>query len=406
MSENLVSTVEPATSYDQPVRRRKEDMRKRVLELAGSLEVAIGALVFLMVLVFVCTLDQVNLGTFAAVDKYFRSFFVWKEIGPVNLPIFPGGGAVGSVLLINLVATMAARFRADMKKAGIWLIHTGLIILVFGEFVTGGFAVETQVAFREGETVDFTVSPRQDEFVVIERGSQGDTVHALDVACFHDGKVLGSKAWPFTLEIDTWHGNAQAGRRPADPSLPDPVADRGVGPSMVLRPLPRVSRDDQRNQPAAFLRLKGAGKADGTWFVWSGLGSEQSFEADGRTWAIALRPTRRYLPFELTLEDFQHKRYPGTDIPKDFTSIVRLISDKTGEDRKVRIYMNNPLRYEGRTFYQASFGENDTLSVLQVVENPGWLLPYISFVLMAIGLGVHFAISLSRFKPASKEAAG
>ena len=56
----------------------------------------------------------------------------------------------------------------------------------------------------------------------------------------------------------------------------------------------------------------------------------------------------------------------------------------------------DPARYEGRTFYQASFGKNDTLSILQVVENPGWLLPYISCVLVTLGLLVHFGIAMRR----------
>ena len=58
--------------------------------------------------------------------------------------------------------------------------------------------------------------------------------------------------------------------------------------------------------------------------------------------------------------------------------------------------MNQPLRYGGKAFYQASFGKNDTLSVLQVVENPGWLLPYISCVLVGAGLVLHFAFALFR----------
>ena len=65
------------------------------------------------------------------------------------------------------------------------------------------------------------------------------------------------------------------------------------------------------------------------------------------------------------------------------------------ESRDVLIYMNQPLRYEGRTFYQASFGKEDTLPP-PVVENPGWLLPYISCVLVTLGLLVHFAIVLRR----------
>jgi hypothetical protein len=58
--------------------------------------------------------------------------------------------------------------------------------------------------------------------------------------------------------------------------------------------------------------------------------------------------------------------------------------------------MNQPLRYLGKTYYQASFGKGDTLSILQVVENPGWLLPYISCVLVTLGLLIHFGIVLRR----------
>src|SRR5206468_11477101 len=87
---------------------------------------------------------------------------------------------------------------------------------------------------------------------------------------------------------------------------------------------------------------------------------------------------------------------PGTDIPKNFSSLVHLVNPARGEDRDVLIFMNQPLRYDGKAFYQASFGKGDTLSILQVVENPGWLLPYISCVLVAAGLILHFALVLGR----------
>jgi hypothetical protein len=58
--------------------------------------------------------------------------------------------------------------------------------------------------------------------------------------------------------------------------------------------------------------------------------------------------------------------------------------------------MNQPLRYDGKAFYQASFGKQDTLTILQVVQNPGWLIPYISTVLVTLGLFIHFGISLRR----------
>jgi hypothetical protein len=66
-------------------------------------------------------------------------------------------------------------------------------------------------------------------------------------------------------------------------------------------------------------------------------------------------------------------------------------------DREVLIYMNNPLRYGGLTFYQAGFENNDRTTILTVVRNPSWLMPYISCVLMGAGLVLHFGINLLAF---------
>jgi hypothetical protein len=59
--------------------------------------------------------------------------------------------------------------------------------------------------------------------------------------------------------------------------------------------------------------------------------------------------------------------------------------------------MNNPLRYGGETFYQASFDADDHGSILQAVHNPGWLTPYFSCVLVATGLVIQFLSHLIPF---------
>jgi hypothetical protein len=74
-----------------------------------------------------------------------------------------------------------------------------------------------------------------------------------------------------------------------------------------------------------------------------------------------------------------------------------LLGKEEGDNREALIYMNHPLRYDGRTYFQMSFAENDTVSILQVVKNPGWLLPYISCLLLALGLMVQFGIHLGGF---------
>jgi cytochrome c biogenesis protein ResB len=148
--------------------------------------------------------------------------------------------------------------------------------------------------------------------------------------------------------------------------------------------------------PVAVVEPVAGGRSYGAWLVSSQLGAPQQFIHEGRTYQLAMRNRRQYLPYSMTLKKFSHDVYEGTTIPKNFSSLVHLSNPAKGESRDVLIYMNQPLRYEGKAFYQASFGKNDTLSILQVVENPGWLLPYISCVLVGLGLMIHFGISLRR----------
>ena len=131
----------------------------------------------------------------------------------------------------------------------------------------------------------------------------------------------------------------------------------------------------------------------------------QVVEAAGKSYAVALRPKRVYLPFSLKLLKATHTVYEGTDIPKDFRSRVELRNAQTGEDREVEISMNHPLRYAGLTFYQYQMDAGQAArqagraasSVLQVVHNPGWLTPYIGCAMVGLGLTTQFLFHLIGF---------
>jgi len=98
------------------------------------------------------------------------------------------------------------------------------------------------------------------------------------------------------------------------------------------------------------------------------------------------------------LIEFRHDLYPGTGVPKNFSSLVHLQNPQTGEGRKVLIHMNHPLRYGGETFYQASFDPtDDQVTILQVVRNPALLTPYAACLTIACGLLIHFGVALSAF---------
>ena len=147
-----------------------------------------------------------------------------------------------------------------------------------------------------------------------------------------------------------------------------------------------------------FVELIGPEGTLGTWLLSPQLPAPQTLDYGGHSWRLALRAERAYKPFSLTLLKFTHDVYLGTDIPKNYSSRLRLTTPDGQEDREVLIYMNNPLRYAGLTFYQASFDpSNDHNTILQVVRNPGWLLPYVSCVMMTLGLVVQFGLHLLGF---------
>ena len=361
-----------------------------------SYQLTIATLALLMILVVLCTLAQVPLGTYGAVNMYMRSFFVWwgPEGSTWIIPVFPGGTLVGLALTLNLTAATVKRLQFTWAKAGLWLVHIGLILLVSGEFVSAALQVDDRMAIEEGQTVNFVESARSMELAIVDvTAPTFDDVFAVPASLLAKSSSVTLPGSPITLNVKHFFPNAALADR--GPMHPPSIATMGVGPNVRIEERAIVSSDNEMNNTSVFIEPVVAGRSYGVWLASIALSAPQSFTHEGHTYTMSIRPTRQYLPYALTLKKFSHDKYPGTEIPKNFSSLVQISNPSKGEARDVLIYMNQPLRYEGRTFYQASF-QGATLTILQVVKNPGWLLPYISCVLVTIGLLVHFAIMLRR----------
>ena len=131
------------------------------------------------------------------------------------------------------------------------------------------------------------------------------------------------------------------------------LATMGIGSRINVTEAPLATSDEETDNVSAFIEIRGGGKSLGVWLVSLGLGAPQTFVYEGKSYRLSLRTTRHYYPFTLQLKHFAHDIYPGTDIPKNFSSLLHLHDSETGEDRDVLIFMNHPLRYRGLTFYQA-----------------------------------------------------
>lgn len=368
-----------------------------------SLRLTVGLLALSALLVFLATLDQVQLGIWAVQEKWFKSFIVLHEIRGFPVPVFPGGYFIGGLLLVNLVAAHAKRFALTWKKAGIQLVHFGLILLLLGELFTGIFQDEYQLRLNEGQTRNYSESWRHHELAVIDTTSPAeDTVTAIPTDHLTPSASIQVPALPFRLVTRAYYPNAHVMLKeqvPAGQATVENLATTGLGARFALSPVPVTYNPEQKNWPAAFVELIGPEGSLGTYLVAALFTQPESFAYAGRSWQISLRPERAYKDYSLTLLKVTHDVYPGTEIPKNFSSRVRLNTPDGVEDREVVIFMNNPLRYGGLTFYQYQMDAPRSMSVLQVVRNPSWVIPYISCLLMAVGLYWQFAWHLVAYRP-------
>lgn len=376
-----------------------------------SLRLTVALLALGLLLVFAGTLAQVELGIWAVQKQFFQSFIAIWKVGPLFVPL-PGGYLVGGLLLINLIAAHVYRFRFTWRKAGIFLTHVGLILLLLGELFTGLWQEDYAMRLEEGETRNYAESHHHTELAVVDTSNPGfEEVVAIPSELLARGELLQHPKLPFQIRPKAFVQNSLL--RSVDAGAAPPVAQtleatQGVGTRVRAIGLPVTYSPNARNSPSAVLELIGTGGSLGTWLV-SDAGLEtpqgelmalspQRIEHGGRTFTIALRATRSYQNFSLTLLDFRHDRYPGTNIPKNFSSRVQLKTPDGRDDREVLIYMNNPLRYAGLTFYQASFDpRNERVTVLQMVRNPSWWLPYVACLAMTAGLLGQFGIHLFGF---------
>jgi hypothetical protein len=427
----------------------RQPLWRRPLAVISSLRLTVWLLALSVVVVFFGTLAQTEDGLYIAQDKYFRSVFaVWSPHDPgwkwLKIPL-PGGYLLGVLLLINLVAAHATRFKFTWKKSGIFLTHLGVIMLLVGQLATDIFARESRMRFAEGESRNFTEDFHTVELAVLSDSTKAgmENVVVFPESRLRAGAVLAKTELPFTLRVVEFMPNSdpQVRRSGDNLSVSNSLGSwNGIAGrfEFVTQPLTRAM--DSKNIPTAYVEAVAPdGTLLGRWALsgWAGdadmanvlfvswmrsfqrqgdpapfvrarrlvdeMLAPQTLEVGGKTYTLVLRPERYYQPFSLDLQRVTHENYQGTETPKNFQSRVRIDNPQTGEKREVDIYMNNPLRYDGLTFFQHQMDasamnlDGKPVTVFQVVKNPSWLTPYLGTLVVGLGLLVQFSIHLFGF---------
>jgi hypothetical protein len=224
---------------------------------------------------------------------------------------------------------------------------------------------------------------------------------------FNNGAKISDPKLPVDIEVLQYMPNSRMFRRPTNKNL----ATAGFGLEEWAEETPVVSgvnTDDEMDMPSAYVRLRDrATNADlGVWLVSHFFQSKlqpvpQKVDAGGKSYQMAFWNKRTYKPYSIYLQKFTHDKYIGTETPKDYRSHIRLVDSELSTDRETEIYMNNPMRYRGETFYQSGVLKPQFLgkkgTILQVVHNPSWQLPYLACTLVSGGMLVHFGMYLYEF---------
>lgn len=341
---------------------------------------------YLIFLIVMATVTQKSLGLYDAVHTYLYNFILW--VGPIPLP---GGGMALLIIFLCLLVKFLFYSQWSVKRTGIILSHLGVLILLLGGIVTYFTTKEGFMIIGENDTSQYYYDYKKRVFSI---SSDEKRLVTLPFQNLKKGQEILITGTDMSVTIIDLCANC------------DVVASNGTldNPQGMAKNMALNKADEKPNKEENF----------------SGVVFEVSFKDRESQSYIALEDLKifpiiddvrfeltreaRKLPFSITLNDFQKIDYQGTQKAQNYLSDITL--EDNGIQWPTRIEMNKPFRYKGYSFYQSSFDQtgDQEKTVLNVVKNSGRIFPYLSSLIIFIGLTYHviYKIVMRRRKQEKK----
>ncbi len=385
------------------------------LNLLTSFGLAAIVLTLMTILTLFGTLNQKEEGLYLSQKAYFESFFVADKV--FDIPIFlPGGYLLMGILFFNVLAGTLLKLRRNWKTVGLFLSHIGILYMILASFVTRHFAWEGYMAMYPGQKSNRVSAHHDWQLEIIPVTKEGAASEALVIPYeqFRDvrqdrGKprTFTSDELPFEIVVEHYEPNAN----PLPATLP--VA-QGKGLRVVdehvLYPMQRA-KTNEKNIPGFYAKFvpKTGEPVTAIMAGHTGMNRNREFipprpltlEFADQKFNVQFQQRQFVVPFDIQVDEFHVDFHPGTGKASNYQSDVTKIetlSDGSKIEEKVKIWMNHPLRYQGYTFFQSSFGSNlqgQHYTQFTVWNNPADHWPLYSLWVIGIGLGVHFVIKLN-----------
>ncbi len=376
-----------------------KSMLHKLWNVLGSVKLVVVLLLLLALLTYIGTLAQIEHGLYESQRRYFDSWYVLHQVRDLRIPL-PGGQAVMVVLFFNLVVGGFIRIRHTWRLLGIYIVHSGIALLLLAGFVKLKYSDDGYIALYEGDSANFFESHHNWELAISKPSPNaqeiviGETVLAQAA---QQRVALQVSGVPFEVVIDAYAQNVRP--KPVSENVDDAEVVEGFS---LLAVAPAVEKE--HDVPGAYLTVRENGGAERRLFVWGSsmlMPRARSIPVGDETWTIDLRKRRFPLPFTVRLDDFRKEDHPGMSMAKSYESDI---TQRVGrDDRRIEIKMNEPLRDRGYVLFQSGWGpqtpgpHSKYYSIFAVVRNPSDYWPLWSCVIIGLGLLVHFGQKLWRY---------
>ena len=211
------------------------------------------------------------------------------------------------------------------KRAGIVLLHGGIMLVMANELVVYGLHDEDQMQIAEGQTVNYvTTFARSSWPWSIPRIPRPTTWWSCRSGCSkRDSRSATSDCrstskWSTTSRTRTWRTLKPGEENPATAGL-------GLKPWPTETPAGTgTDAGGKVDMPAAYVKLverRRTSRSAPTWFGDDRVHARtQKVEVGGKTYDLALRFKRNYKPYSVHARRRPLRHVPGHQTPKNYSS--------------------------------------------------------------------------------------
>jgi ABC-type transport system involved in cytochrome c biogenesis permease subunit len=303
------------------------------------------------------------------------------------------------------------------RKGGVVLLHLGVLGLMLNEIYVNSTNVEQLMVLSEGSTSSQAVDIRTTELAIIDQSDADyDLITVVPRSRLKQtGQRISDSQLPFDIQVLDYYDNSDI---LAASNRADNRATHGLGLFIEAKQLPTVTGVEMGRKAdvaSAYVQLfeKNSDVSLGTFLITQYVAFPELFATfripagrdrvlvEGKEYVIELRHKTEYKPYSVTLRDVTAEYYLATNTPRYFSSDIIFHDQSQGVVFEKEIWMNNPMRYGGETFYQTGYNKDESTgsetSTLQIVTNRGWMIPYVCCMFTVLGLTVQFGNSLLGF---------